>query len=332
MLTFHSQIVLTDNVFRLVHHFGTEEDQLSANFAFMLTFDDSALEAFLESCHLPQEAKDIEIRAQVPYEGGTSRIDIEVRKHGSFLLFLESKIWGNPLHKGQLLKYAKILRSRKEEEDIEVRLVAVTQMDQSERFHRYSIEFPLDAGECHYLRWNDVQEMIEKSPTRGWKKGVKQMFLEYTGDKMKDRKVVSNMQVGDLDEVLVQSTTPEFWEVNRKHRFCSATMIKKDGRRASTPDPMFVAFYRTSPISAITHIAKVESIELYVPSEEAYKGTSLEEKAKEWSGVDKIYRLGRFVELARPIKGGKGKGVVMYWLTTITNLLDARVLSDLKRL
>ncbi len=322
--------MLTDNIFRLVNRFGAEEDQVSANFAFMLGLDAPALGDFLRKCGLPPETKDVEVRVQVPYEGGSSRIDIEIRKRGAFLLFLESKIWGNPLHKGQLLKYAKILRARKEEYGIAVRLLVATQMDQSVRFYRFAKGFPLDESEYLYLRWKDVQDMIAGSSTKGWKKGVKRMFLDYAGDMMRDKRVVSNMRVGDLAEVLVWSTTPDFWEVNRRRHFCTAKMLFEDGRKApETADAMFIAFYRVAPISAITHIAQVKSIESYVPTEEVYKGTAMERKAEEWGTIVKVYRLGRFVELPRPIPKGKAVPIISYRKTTLTKLLSARTIADL---
>jgi hypothetical protein len=175
-----------------------------------------------------------------------------------------------------------------------------------------------------------MQRTAENIRVSGCKKNMKDVFLEYRGDEMKDRKEISSMSVGDLREVLVQSTTPKFWSVNKEFRFCTATMKHRGGKKGRIPeDAMFVAFYRTEPVSAITHLAKVEAVELNVPSEEIYRGTSLEEEGEEWGAIDKVYRLGKIVELQRKIPKGKGGPVRDFRYTTMTRLLSAKTIADL---
>lgn len=325
-------IVRADNIFRLVHHFGAEEDQVSANFAFMLSQNPQALEAFLEACDLPPEPKGVEIRVQVPYEDRTSKVDIEIRKGGDFLVFLESKIRGRPLDAQQLSKYAKILKASKRKHDIKVRLVAVTQTDQGSRFDRMSEETSLDLDheEVLYFRWEDLHKMLRRESTVGWRKELMKMFDAYMGEMMKNKIDVEDLKVGELEEVLVQATNAEYWAVNKEYGFCTGTVEHKDGRRSKVPsDALFVAFYRTKPDSAITHIARVNSIERYANSGDVYKDTPMERVQKEFGAKVKVYRFDPPVELPRKIPKGDAVAVQDFRYTTIAKLLDAKTLADL---
>jgi hypothetical protein len=77
----------TKNVFDLVHHFGTDEDQMSANFGFILTLNRKVLLQFLELLDIPTHTlnkKDIDlidIETQVPHKiiGETGRIDLQIK-------------------------------------------------------------------------------------------------------------------------------------------------------------------------------------------------------------------------------------------------------------
>ena len=61
----------TDNIFNLVHHFGNEEDQVSANFAFILGINKDFLLRFLHECLKlnvnDKDIKNIDIETQVVY-------------------------------------------------------------------------------------------------------------------------------------------------------------------------------------------------------------------------------------------------------------------------
>lgn len=141
--------------------------------------------------------------------------------------------------------------------------------------------------------------------------------------------MVSEMKVEKLTEVLVQVTKPEYWSVNKKARFCTQTMVHNDGRKTSPPDAMFVAFYRTAPEMAITHVAKVESIESNVPTADAYSGTSLQSLAQNWGTLDKVYHLRDFVEIPLKIPLGKKPARGNYRKTTIAKLMSAKTIDDL---
>ena len=61
------------NIFNLVHHFGNEEDQISANFGFILKINKEVLKEFLESLGITElnrrELKNIDVETQVPFNG-----------------------------------------------------------------------------------------------------------------------------------------------------------------------------------------------------------------------------------------------------------------------
>ena len=319
-----------DNIFHLVHHFGAEEDQVSANFAFMLSQTPQALGAFLEACGLPSDSKGVEVRVQVPYEDRTAKIDIEIRREREFLLFLESKIRGRPLDAQQLSKYGRILEGQKRKHGLKVRLVAVTQTDQGSRFDRLTKEIPLDLEEVSYFRWEDLHEMLRKEGIVGWRKELMKMFSAYMGEMMRNKVDVEDLKVGELEEVLVQATNAEYWEVNRQFGFCTGTVEHKDGRRSKVPsDALFVAFYRTKPESAITHIARVKSIERYANSGDVYKDTPMERMQREYDAKVKVYRFEPPVKLPRKIPRGEAVAVQDFRYTTIAKLLDAETLADL---
>jgi len=315
-----------DNVFSLVHHFGSEEDQVSACFAFILKINEKVLQKFLRTIGvhvMRKELKSVDIETQVNYEG-TGIIDVRILLRGRFIVFIESKIWGNPPSEQQLNKYAELLDSIRPEYGNLVRLILITHVERRERFLEISKEIPLSANEKHYFRWKDLQDMVERSYTGGHRKYINRMFLNYLGDKMRDVKIIEDQQIKDVEEIIIVSTTPEFWEINKSGLFCTQAMTK------SAANAQYVAFYRTSPISAVTHIAKVTKTESNVPSAETYKNTSIESEAKSWEGFEKVFRLEKIRELPREIKAGKKRKMIRTFMyTTFDRLLTAKTLDDL---
>lgn len=315
-----------DNIFNLVHHFGSEEDQVSACFAFILKINEEVLREFLESIEIHivrKELKSIDIETQVNYKG-IGIVDIRILLKGKFIVFIESKIWGRRPGREQLNKYAKVLDGIRSEYGNNVRLVLITHLNREEMFSKIEKTIPLSANEKYYKRWKDLQEMVERSYTGGQRRFINRMFLNYIGDKMKDVKIIEDQQIKDVEEIIVVSTTPEFWEINKSRLFCTQAMSKGAG------DAQYVAFYRTSPIRAVTHIAKVTKTESNVPSAETYKNTSKADEAKSWESFEKIFRLEKIIELPREIKAGKKlKQIRTFMYTTFDRLLTARTLDDL---
>lgn len=125
------------NIFDLVHHFGNEEDQVSANFGFILEINKPVLLEILNKLGIETKSlrkKDIErieIETQVPYrtKDEISKIDLRIKLDGRFLIFVESKIWGRKIDINQAKKYAALLDSEKESFD-RIRLVYITQFNQ----------------------------------------------------------------------------------------------------------------------------------------------------------------------------------------------------------
>lgn len=314
-----------DNIFNLVHHFGSEEDQVSACFTFILKINEKVFQEFLESIGIHvnrQELRRIDIKTQVNYNG-IGRIDIHIMLKNKFIVFIESKIWGRKPNGQQLNKYAKVLEGIRQEYGNDVRLVLITHLDREEMFSEISKEIPLSANEKYHYRWKDLQEIIERSYASGQRRFINRMFLNYIGDKMKDVKIIEDQQIKDVEEIIIVSTTPEFWEINKSRLFCTQAMKK------GASNAQYVAFYRTSPVSAVTHIAKVIKTESNVPVAEIYENTSIADETKSW-GFDKVFRLQKIMELPKEIKAGKKlKQIRTFKYATFDRLLTAKTLDEL---
>ena len=183
----------------------------------------------------------------------------------------------------------------------------------------------LKRKEFRYVRWEEITQIVAEHSKQTKTKFINDKFLEYVGDKMSDKKVISEQKLKDIHEVLIASTGRESWEVTRK---------TNTGHQANNcPDAQYYAFYRTYPVKAITHIAKVKYTERNVPIKETYrKFPKLLKRAKKKgliNKVHKVYHLEELIELALPIKTGKGRPVRAHWFKTLAQLFKARYLSDL---
>lgn len=328
----------TDNVFNLVHHFGNEEDQVSANFAFILRINKNFLLRFLNECLKlnvsKKDIKNIDIETQVVYSEKNSVVDIQITLGNKFFVIIESKIWNNKPQKKQLIKYAKVLKSKRVEGIYKnMRLVLITQLDENslseDIMSRIILDGMLNKDDFYYLRWMELKQLFEKSYSIGKEKFINELFMRYLGDKMADKKIIKEQRIKDVEEVLIKSTNPDWLEhVQKTKLVCLAN---------NTPDAQYVAIYRTSPSSAITHIAKVVYTENNVLARLTCKDyPDIIQKGTEKGWIDnlhKVYHLEELIELPIPIRKEKGsRGVVRdKWFKNLTDILKAKTLSDLKK-
>jgi len=108
--------------------------------------------------------------------------------------------------------------------------------------------------------------------------------------------------------------------------------------RYITKNPKMIAFYIGGKVGAITHLARVQSIEKNVPKENTLISNKLTKPAK-WKVVPRwktfnryqVFHLQNVIELEKHIKRGTSKGGVIQQriYTTFCRFLAANTISDL---
>ncbi len=330
----------TDNVFHLLNRFGNQEDQISAGFGVVLRANPPVLLALLRLLGIPKKVlakkdlKHTEVETQVSYTGEEderSRIDLQVRLAGRFSIFLESKLGTTALGKDQLGKYAAILKSERGMYEY-IRLVLVTQFDRRAEGEKWAKTLRttagLKSGEFCYFRWEEVRGLVQNKAVNGKTRFLNKLFLEYVGDMMSDKKVIRDQVIKKVPEVLIISTDPDWWELTLRERIAC--------QKNNTPDARYIAFYRTKPEAAITHIAEVDSTEKNLLPRHTYRNyRNLIDKGKIRGWIDKphkVYHLKELIELPLHIRKRRRKpGIRRNAFKTISELLGARYVDDLVR-
>ena len=126
---------------------------------------------------------------------------------------------------------------------------------------------------------------------------------------------------------MIVATDPDWWELALRERVVC--------QKNNTPDARYVAFYRTEPVRAITHVADVEWTERNALPRDTYRQfPKILKKAKERGWIDtphKVYHLKELVELPIQVKRRGGVPIREKAFKTMSELLKARYLDDLFR-
>jgi len=329
--------MLVDNIFKLVNKFSAEEDQLSANFGFLLKNEKLILDEFFKKINIGIQKKDLkltDIETQVPYDSGKSIIDLQCSVPNKFLIFLESKIVTTKLEVifKQLNKYRKILdQNRAEYEKIRLIYVNKYPISKSQKITLRK-RLKLKESEFYFFSWEDLLNLIQASK----QKPLTKLFNNYIGDSMFNKKIIKEQKIKDVAEVLVIFTNPYFWEMSQQKYIA----VQKNG----SPDARYIAFLRTNlpnrQRSKITHIAEVEYTESNVPRKDMMKGLKLSTRKKfldhmnsrnqDLAGTHKQYVLknGSIKSLPMSIEHF-GPGPQVKFKTTMGKLLLAKTTRDI---
>lgn len=331
--------MLVDNIFKLVNKFSGTENQLSANFGFLLKHDKNLLDIFLKRLGIilgAKELKMVDIETQISYDSGESIIDLRLLLPNRFLIFLESKVVSTKTDAiyRQLGKYRKILEGNRSEYE-KICLVYVGKYNISKKeFVELRKKMTLKPDEFLFFSWQDLLKLTSNVRNRDFIK----LFEDYIGDSMYNKKIIAEQKIKDVVDVLVVLTNRAFWEMTRYKKIVV--------QRNAAPNAHYIAFHRTGiptkPHSAITHIAEVESTEINVPIKNMLKGLPLKVKKDllefmrkrnvDIEGGHKEYKIkaGTLVPLAHSIVS-KGAGPQVNYRTTIGVLLKAKTTKDIRK-
>jgi len=304
------------NIFNLVGRFGADEDRLTAAFGFLLKNDSQLFVAFAQALGLELgPVAQYDMRTQTAYrrfgfdEGDDrNRIDLEIVLPTKLTVLVESKIGGNKFSETQLEKYGRLLEDRRIRGD-EVRLVLITHLDEADRFQAFARSLKLGAAETGYLRWTDICSLV-KTRAAPKQRFLNQQFLRQVERRMSDLKVISEMPVGDVREVMIVTVDP-----TNMRKALSGLRYECQNERPRRQESQYVAFYETQGPKQIQYVARVQKTEINVPVA---------------SGVAKVYTLESPFKLKRPIPKGRIPANFPVLYTTFERLLCADDLDDLR--
>jgi hypothetical protein len=308
--------VSVSNIFELVGRFGAEEDRLTASFGFLLKNDQKLFGGFARSLALDLKAvAEYDITTQTAYRlfgfeesDERNRIDLEIVRAGQVTILIESKIGGNKFSQTQLEKYARLLKDRRSRGDA-IRLVLVTHLDERMRFQDFLPALGLQENEACYLRWTDVCDLVSSgaSPRH---KFLTQQFLEQVRRRMSDLKVISELPVGNVREVMIVTVnSSNMRKALMEHQY------ECQNQNPRRQDSQYIAFYETGGAKYIRYVARVEKTEINVPVT--------------W-GVAKVYTIQKPFELRAPIVLGRIPANFPVLYTTFERLLSASTVDELR--
>lgn len=297
------------NVFDLIGRFGAEEDRLTASFGFLLKNDARLFRAFMAEVGVTVASPaSYDVLTQPFYAGfeEDNRIDLEISATFDLTCLLESKIGGNRFDEHQLERYAQLLEDRRARGDT-VRLVLITHLDESERFWQFASASGLSKEECRYMRWNQIYDVVSlhSSPRI---RLLRDQFLHKVGRAMSDRKIIDELPVSDVREVMIVTVNPENIRLARERH-----LYRCQNERPRRREARYIAFYETRGPKAIRYIARVLETEINV-------------QVGDWLAKD--YTLEEPVPLVRPIPKGQQPPRFAVRYATFEKLINAETLDD----
>jgi hypothetical protein len=301
--------IRVDNIFDLVGRFGAEEDRLTASFGFLLKNDARLFRAFMAEVGVTVASPaSYDLLTQSFYPGfeEDNRIDLEISATFDLTCLVESKIGGNRFDGRQLERYAQLLEDRRARRDM-VRLVLITHLDESERFRQFASASGLPKEECRYMRWTEICDIV-RSHSSPRIKLLRDQFLHKVGRAMSDRKIIDELPVGDVREVMIVTVNPENARLALEQH-----LYRCQNEKPRRQEARYIAFYETRGPKAIRYIARVLQTEINV-------------QVEDWLAKD--YTLEEPVPLVRPIPKGQRPARFAVRYATFEKLINAETLDD----
>jgi hypothetical protein len=138
---------------------------------------------------------------------------------------------------------------------------------------------------------------------------LRKQFLEQVSRKMSDEKVIRELTVGDVREVMVVTVNPEnMKKALHEHRY------ECQNRNPTRAEAQYIAFYETQGPKRVRYIARVKKTEINVQVGDE---------------ILKVYSFEKPVELKKDIILGNRPAQFQVLYTTFDRVLNASTLDDL---